>query len=116
SPTPSDDGAVAPERTGLRERIDVPVWRILAHRSRIGCDVESVGGAVDLAHEAGLAVLLVRDNGKPVGRTLEDVGRAHRDADVARDAPLRDDHLDHRFAPRRTRCPSARTSTRSRPL
>src|SRR5262245_42458785 len=81
----------------------------------VGGDVQRVGRAVDLAQEAGLAVVLAGDGRRGVGPRVEHVGRADPDADLAGDAAARRDDLDHGAAV--IVAPSARTTrTVSRPV
>ena len=76
-----------------------------AASSRPGCGVaqrrhvERVGGAVRLADEAGLAVVLPRDDRRAAGHEVEDVHRARLDAQVAARAAVVADDLDHAVTP-----------------
>src|SRR5262245_11853122 len=58
-------------------------------------DVERVRRAVELAHEARLASVGASDQRRPLALRLEHVRRAYLDAQVAVDAALLADELDH---------------------
>src|ERR1700733_8102591 len=80
----------APDQLALIEQ-----RRVTGQRVRLRGDEQRVRRAPRLAHEAGLAVLAPGDHREAVLAADEDVGRADADTDVAADASLRADELDH---------------------
>src|SRR3954453_1014389 len=115
--TPADAASVLTEGARGDERVLVGVHRPGRCRTAQRGDVERVGRAVRLAHEAGLAVALAGDDRNPVRPAVEDVPGADLDAQVAGDARGGADDFDHDTAPTGSRAgPSGRTLTSSSPL
>ncbi len=124
---PTEPPPVLPEPALGREKSLIGQWGPGWCRAGQRRYEEGVGGAVGLAHETGLAVRLPGDHRMAAVDRLEDVRRAHLDADVAVDAPTVANYLDHDAAicasapgTRACGCVSGRASptavqTRSRP-
>src|SRR3954453_12047769 len=92
---PAELAPVAAEQPCRGELTLVAVGRAVRRGLGERRDEERVDRTPGLAHEAGLAVVLAGDLGDPGRAAVEHVRRAHADADVATDAPLAADELDH---------------------
>src|SRR4029077_712597 len=90
---PADRPAIAAEQRILPERFEIDVLRNIRERR----DEQRTLGAIEFAEETGLAVVLAGDDRNSTG-LVENVGRAHVHADVARRAALGVDDFDHSAA------------------
>ncbi len=89
---PAIIAAQAPEVAGGEQRRQVDGFR----RVLIGCDIDRVGLAIELAHEAGLALIEPCDHGDAaIFARVQHMGRAGGDACIAACAAIRDDLRDH---------------------
>src|SRR5947207_12705150 len=61
----------------------------------IRCAIDRIRGAIEFTHEAGLTILLPRQNRRTGLPGIEHVGRTDRDAIATIRAAVRDDEFDH---------------------
>src|ERR1041384_5782149 len=78
---PAHGGAIATEQAALAQVVLTLRYGLVGLRR----DEQRIGGTIQLAHEARLAILLAGDDGVPTRNGVEDVRRADTHADVAVD-------------------------------